>query len=111
MRSFGEVFSVHKMGCVKGAQCYNYLMINASNFAYRVELDRHVQTLAVENLAIEERIISGTIEELKKLSLSHGQNVYGMRVVAIDYKVSNVTPFQKRGDAVSRIDGRAIKIK
>lgn len=74
MRSFRRVFSVHKVGCVKGAQCYNYPMINASNFAYRIELDRHVQTLAVENLAIEERIISGTIEELKKLSLSHGRN-------------------------------------
>lgn len=111
MRSVGGVFLVHKTGCVKGAQCYNYPMINASNFAYRVELDRHVQTLAVENLAIEERIISGTIEELKKLSLSHGQSVYGMRVVASNYKVSNVTPFQKRGEAVSRIDGRAIKIK
>jgi hypothetical protein len=86
-------------------------MINASNFASRIELDTHVKTLAVDSMAVEEKIINGSIEELKKLFLSHGQEVYGMRVVASDYKVSKIEPFPKRGDAVSRLDGRAIKMK
>lgn len=85
-------------------------MIEAKNFTLRKDLEDHVQSTDINTLAFDDRVISGTIEELKKLHLSQGQSVYGMRVVATDYQVSNITPFKQRGEFTSRIDGRAIKL-
>lgn len=85
-------------------------MINAREFKKREDLDIHVMTLDVNSIAVEDRVIQGTMEELKVLHLSHGQNVYEMRVIASDYQVSNATPQKKRGEGISRLDGRAIKL-
>lgn len=79
-------------------------MLNASAFSSRTELETHVKTLA----APASEALSGTKEELKQLHLSHGQTVHGVRVIANDYEVSTVTPHPKRGEAITRIDGRAI---
>lgn len=86
-------------------------MIQASQFSNRETLETHVQALDMSTILVEDRVISGTIDELKQLFLSHGQNVYDFKVIASDYQVRDVAPFQKRGEATSRLDGRAIRIK
>lgn len=85
-------------------------MINAKDFKNREHLETHVSTLDMNSVLIEDRVITGTMEELKVLHLSHGQTVYDMRVIASDYQVSNATPQKKRGEGISRLDGRAINL-
>lgn len=84
--------------------------MNAKDFGNREDLEAHVK-LQDESLPFEQKTINGTIQELKRLRLSHGQSIFGFRVVASDYQVRDVTPFPKRGESTSRLDGRAIKIK
>lgn len=59
-------------------------MIQVSDFSSRPQLEQHVISLYGQNTEKVDDVISGTVQELKKLNLKDGQMVYGVKCEATD---------------------------
>lgn len=83
-----------------------------SDFNNRKALDDTVISDFGRTTEVKEATIDGTMEELKKLSLEHNKEVWGVKVIASDYKVNNLPKVKRaiRGErTATKINGKKIK--
>ena len=87
-------------------------MIQAKQYNSRGELEKAVISTHGRTTDKKDDTIGGTVAELEKFYLRHGQMMWGVRVVASDYQVSEPTVTINRGQIhLSKIDGKVISIK
>jgi hypothetical protein len=83
----------------------------AKDFNTRKALDTQVITDFGKTVDVKDAKITGTIQELKELGLEQNQNIWGVKVMASNYKVIN-NPKVKRGirgkRVASKINGQKI---
>lgn len=82
-------------------------MFEATNFNTREALENAIIEQHGKTTNPKEDTISGTLDELKKLNLSHGTSIWGVRAVATDYTEPVTTKRPNRGKIFdSKLNGK-----
>lgn len=81
---------------------------NAKDYDSREALENAIVSALGATPDTKDAVITGTGKELLKLTLSHGQRVWGVPVEATNYKVNNYPRVERGGVVPSKLNGRDI---
>ena len=84
------------------------LTYKAKDYQDREELDRDIVLAHGQTTDAKDAKITGTVEELLALRLSHGTFVWGVRAEASNYKELNYPKVERGAKYPTKLNGRLV---